>query len=400
MAGPLTGVTILDFTWALAGPFGTMILCDLGAEVWKVEAVGIDEEHRGPGPVVDGVNTYFFSVNRGKKSITLDLRSERGRETALRLAEEADVVCENFSPGTMQRLGLDYEAVVARNPGVIYASTSGFGQTGPYAGRGAVDVIVQGMAGLMSITGEPGGPPVRAGYSVGDMAAGMYTAIGVLAALFEREKSGKGQYIDVSMFDCQVNLLENAMVRYGATDEVPQRIGSRHPLVTPFQSFPTEDGWVVIAGVKDWELFCGAMELDHLVTDERFASNRSRTQHHAELEPILTEAFQWSSTAEWLERLEDICLIGPVQTIDQVANDPHVEAREMLVNLPSSSGRDFRVVNSPLRYSRTKVHLTEGADRPGGHTDEILQSRLGATGDELDELSKDGIIGRPGPPKA
>ncbi|MDZ7727024.1 MAG: CaiB/BaiF CoA-transferase family protein [Dehalococcoidia bacterium] len=396
MAGPLTGVTILDFTWALAGPFGTMILCDLGAEVWKVEAVGIDEEHRGPGPVVDGINTYFFSVNRGKKSITLDLRSERGRETgaaargAGRCRLRELLARHHAAPGPRLRsrrgakpvhhlrvdLGFRPDRSLCR-PRRGRRHCAGHGRAHEYHGRtrrpARARWLLGGRHGGGHVHGHrrPGGP-------------------------FEREKSGQGQYIDVSMFDCQVNLLENAMVRYGATGEVPQRIGSRHPLVTPFQAFPTSDGWVVIAGVKDWELFCGTMGLDHLVTDERFASNRSRTQHHAELEPILNEAFQQASTAEWLERLADICLIGPVQTIDQVADDPHVQAREMLVDLPSSAGRDFRVVNSPIRYSRTKVHLTEGADRPGGHTDEILQSRLGATGEELAELFEDGIIGRPG----
>ena len=213
MPGPLEGITILDFTWALAGPFGTMILCDLGADVWKIEPVGMTEAARGPGPMVDGVNTYFFSVNRGKQSIQVNLKSEEGRELVLSLAEKADVLTENFSPGTMASLGLDYETVFARNPRIIYASTSGFGQDGPYAARGAVDIIVQAVSGILSITGHPGGPPARPGYSIGDMAGGMFTAIGVLSAIVERERSGAGQRIDVSMLDAQVALLENAVVR-------------------------------------------------------------------------------------------------------------------------------------------------------------------------------------------
>lgn len=392
MPGPLAGITVLDFTWALAGPYGTMILSDMGADVWKVESPGIDEESRGPGPMVDGVNTYFFSINRGKKSITLDLKSDSGREIALSLAEQADVLCENFSPGTMKRLGLDYEAVAARNPAIIYASTSGFGQTGPYAARGAVDVIVQGMSGLMSITGEADGPPVRAGYSIGDMAGGMYTAIGVLGALVERNASGQGQYLDVSMFDCQVSLLENALVRHCATGEVPGRIGSRHPLVTPFQAFPTSDGWVVVAGVKDWAYFCATLELDDLIADDRFADNRARTRNHAELEPLLARAFQRGTTAEWLERLGNACLIGPLQQIDEVAADPHVAARSMLVDLPAWTGADVRVVNSPLKYSRTSVEIRAGADAAGGHTRSLLREKLGLSDEQITRLAEEHIV--------
>jgi CoA:oxalate CoA-transferase len=393
MAGPLEGIKVLDFTWALAGPFGTMILCDLGAEVWKVEPVGMTEEQRGPGPMVDGVNTYFFSVNRGKQSIELDLKSETGREFALRLAEQADVVCENFSPGTMASLGLDYAAASARNPAIIYASTSGFGQTGPYARRGAVDVIVQAISGIISITGHPDGAPARPGYSIGDMAAGMFTAIGVLSALVERDRSGQGQYVDVSMLDAQVALLENAIVRYFATGEEPGRIGTRHPLVTPFQAFPTADGYIVIAGVKDWQLFCTLIGADELASDERFASNQLRTANHAALEPLLNEALQRATTDEWLERLKDCSLVAPLNTISGMAADPQVNHRQMFVDLPSATGKAVRVANSPLKYSRTPVHLRVGADAPGGHTRAILQKVLGLTDAELTELDGQRAIG-------
>lgn len=392
MAGPLSGVKVLDFTWALAGPFGTMILCDLGAEVWKVEPVGMTEEHRGPGPMAKGVNTYFFSVNRGKHSIEIDLKSDEGRELALRLAERADVLCENFSPGTMGRLGLGYEEVSARNPGIVYASTSGFGQTGPYAGRGAVDVIVQAISGIMSITGEAGGPPGRPGYSIGDMAGGMFTAIGVLGALVERNTSGRGQYIDVAMLDSQVALLENAVVRYFATGEVPARIGSRHPLVTPFQAFETLDGHMVVANVKDWTLFCALIGRDAMAQDPRFATNTLRTANHAAIEPLLQDVFRTRPRGEWLALLKDACLVAPLNRIDQMAADPQVESRGMFADLRAPTGDAVRVSNSPVKYSRTAVDLREGADTPGGHTDALLQL-LGLDSEEIAALRARGVVG-------
>jgi CoA:oxalate CoA-transferase len=393
MPGPLEGIKILDFTWALAGPYGVMQLCDLGATVWKVEVVGQTEDKRAAGPIVDGINTYTFSINRGKQSILLDLKSARGREIALQLAEKADVVIENFSAGTVKGLGLDYEAISARNPAIVYASLSGFGQTGPYAHRGAVDVIVQGLGGVMSITGYPDGPPARVGYSIGDMAGGLFMAQGVLAALVERGRSGKGQYIDVAMLDAQVNLAENAVVRHFATGEVPGRIGTRHPLNTPFQALPTKDGYVVLAGVRDWALFCALIEHDELIDDPRYLNSRDRTKHHAELEPVLFEAFRQKTNDEWMEILGAKFLIAPLNTIADMGRDPQVNHREMLIDLPSWKGRSFRVVNSPVKLSRTPVKLTEGTDRPGGHTRAILKDVLGLPDAEIESLYTEGVAG-------
>ncbi len=393
MPGPLEGTKILDFTWALAGPYGVMQLCDLGATVWKIEVVGQTEDKRAAGPIVDGINTYTFSINRGKDSILLDLKSPRGKEIALQLAEQADVVIENFSAGTMKGLGLDYAAVSARNPAIVYASLSGFGQTGPYANRGAVDVIVQGLGGVMSITGYPDGPPARVGYSIGDMAGGLFMAQGVLAALVERGRSGKGQYIDVAMLDAQVNLAENAVVRHFATGELPSRIGTRHPLNTPFQALPTRDGYVVLAGVRDWALFCALIGHDELIADPRFATSRDRTTHHAELEPILIDAFKQRTNDGWMGVLGDKFLIAPLNTIADMGRDPQVNHREMLVDLPSWKGRSFRVVNSPVKLSRTPVKLTRGTDRPGGHTRSILKDVLNLPDDEIERLFADGVAG-------
>lgn len=394
MAGPLEGITVLDFTWALAGPYGSMVLTDLGAEVWKIETPFQNEQRRGNGPWVHDVSTYFFSVNRGKKSIMLDLKAPDATEVVHRLVKQADVLTENFSPGTMERLGFGYEALREVNPGLIYASTSGFGQTGPYRDRGAVDIIVQGMGGLMSTTGHESDPlPSRAGYSIGDMAGGLFTAIGVLSALVERGKSGLGQHVDIGMLDCQVALMENPIVRYFSTGEVQQRAGLRHPLGTPHQALPASDGWVVVAGVKDnnWQLFCGKVGLDALAVDERFERNADRTRHYDVLEPLLFEAFRKRTVQEWLDELGDDFLIGPLNTIAETANDPQVLARDMIVELPTWTGGMLKVSNSPVKHSRTPGGATRGAPRPGEHSVEVL-SKVGFAAEEIERLVEAGVL--------
>jgi len=391
MPGPLSGITVLDFTWALAGPFGTMVLADLGADIWKVEPLHQTEEDRGPGPMVHGINTYFFSVNRGKKSIMLDLKAPEARDVVDALVQGVDVLTENFSPGTMERLGFGQERLRALNPALIYASTSGFGQTGPYRNRGAVDVIVQGMGGVMSITGHPDGPPARPGYSIGDLAAGLFTAIGVLAALVERSGSGAGQYVDVAMLDSQVALMENAIVRYAATGVVPGPIGTRHPLHTPFQAFPGKDGWIVIAGVKDWTLFCARIERDDLIFDERFATRTARNAHHAELEPLLFDTFRTRTVDEWIAELADVCLIGPLNTVDRVVADPQVQHRDMIVELPTWNGGSLSVAGTPVKLSRTTAAPAGGAARPGEHTAAIL-AEAGLSAQQIQDLIARGIV--------
>ena len=394
MPGPLDGIRVLDFTWALAGPYGSMILTDLGAETIKVEPAGIDWQRRGPGPYVDGISTYFFSVNRGKKSLALDLKTPEAVAIIHDLVPTVDVLAENFSPGTMTRLGLGYDALSARNPCLIYASTSGFGHTGPYSSRGAVDVIVQGISGLMSITGHPGGPPARAGYSIGDMAGGMYTAIGVLAALHERQASGKGQHVDVAMLDSQVALLENAVVRAANTGETPGPIGTRHPLVTPFQALPTADGHLVLAGVKDWQLFCAKIDRLDLFDDPRFETNALRTEHHAELEPLLEAAFRKRTTTEWERELEGVCIAAPLNDVPAMLADPQIAAREMVAELPAGQAGTLKVSSTPVKLSRTPPSVTRGASEPAQHTREILQA-IGRTDEEITRLAESGVISLP-----
>lgn len=395
MAGPLDGIKVLDFTWALAGPYGVMILADMGAEVWKIETAHQNETRRGSGPYVHGVSTYFFSVNRGKKSIMLDLKAPEAKEIIYKLATEVDVLTENFSPGTMEDLGFGFERMREINPRLVYASTSGFGQTGPYRERGAVDAIVQGMGGVMSMTGHVGGPPARAGYSIGDMGAGMYTAIGVLSALVERDRSGLGQHVDIAMLDAQVALMENAIVRHTSTGEVQGPVGLRHPLSTPHQAFPAKDGWVVVANVKDhnWALFCATIGCDELATDERFVTNPIRTRNYSALEPILFEAFRQKTKAEWQELLSPIALIGPMNGVDEVVKDPQVNAREMIIELPTWTGGSLRVSNTPVKLSRTPGGAKRGAAKPGEHASEILGA-IGYSEDDVAKLIEAGVVGQ------
>jgi len=398
MSGPLEGVRVLDLTWVLAGPFASMVLCDLGADVIKVERPPAGDVARTTAPLVNGESCYFLSVNRGKRSIAIDLKSEAGRDLFLRLVERVDVVMENFTPGTMEALGLSYDVLRQRNPRLIYAATSGFGQTGPDRLRPALDIIAQGMGGIMSITGEPGGPPVRPGSSLGDITAGLFTAIGVLAALHEREGSGRGQMIDVAMLDCQIAILENAFARYFATGEVPGPIGTRHPVATPFQAFPTGDGFVVLAlswGVENqWELFCATIGRPDLIDDPRFDTGPRRTEHHGELEPILIEAMKEKTTAQWVQEFDAIGLpCGPLNNVAQAAALPQVKAREMLVEVEHPRIGRFPLPNTPVKLSRTPGGVRGPSPDVGQHTGEVLRELLGLSDAEIARLREAGAIG-------
>jgi CoA:oxalate CoA-transferase len=377
-----------------------MILGDLGAEVIKVERPPYGDVARTTGPIVNGESCYFFSINRGKKSVCLDLKAERGRDLFLRLAGLSDVLMENFTPGTMDKLGLGYDVLQKHNPRLIYAATSGFGQTGPERLRPALDIVVQGMGGVMSITGEPDGPPLRPGLSLGDIAAGLYTAIGVLAALHERERSGQGQMIDVAMLDCQIAILENAFIRYFATGELPKPIGSRHPLATPFQAFPTSDGWIVLAlswGVENqWELFCATIGRVDLIDDPRFDTPALRTEHHPELEPILNEAMRQKTTSEWLEEFDAIGLpCGPLNNIAQAAEQPQIAARRMLVEVEHPRIGRLKLPDTPVKLSRTPGGIKGPSPALGQDTYEVLSSLLGFSAEEMAELAAAGVIVSP-----
>ena len=391
MAGPLDGIKILDLTWVLSGPYASMVLCDLGAEVIKLERPPGGDVARTTLPLINGESGYFFSINRGKKSISIDLTQDEGKELFLRLIDTVDVLMENFTPGSMDGLGLGYETLHERNPRLVYAATSGFGQTGPDRLRPALDIVVQGMGGVMSITGHPGGPPTRPGLSLGDIAAGLFTAIGVLAALRERDRSGEGQLVDVSMLDCQVAILENAFMRYFVTGEAPQPLGTRHPAATPFQAFPTKDGYMVLAvswGVENqWELFCALIGTPDLINDERFDTPHARTANHAELEPLLNEALAKRTTAEWLKEFDTIGLpCGPLNDIPAAAEHPQIKAREMLVEVEHPVIGTLPLANSPLKLSRTPAGIKGPSPAMGEHTDDVLRELLGLSDEELARL--------------
>ena len=397
MSGPLSGLRILDLSWVLSGPYCTMTLCDLGAEVIKCERPPYGDHARNTGPVVDGESGYFFSVNRGKRSISIDLRAEEGRELFLRLVDEVDVVVENFTPGTMEQLGLGYETLSEANPRLIYCAVSGFGHTGPLSDRPALDIIVQGMGGIMSITGEPGGGPIRPGVSLGDIAAGLYAAIGILAAVYERERSGRGQFVDVSMLDSQVAIQENAFMRYHVSGQTPSKLGTRHPTAVPFQAFETADGYMVIAlswGVPNqWALLCAELGIIELADDPRFATGEARSEHHGELEPLLTEAFRTRSTREWVERLEPYDIpCGPLNSIPDVTRMPQLAAREMLVPVEHHTLGALPLVNTPVKLSRTPGGISSSSPDMGQHTREVLDELLGIDGETVDELLARGVV--------
>ncbi|MFN0096746.1 MAG: CaiB/BaiF CoA transferase family protein, partial [Dehalococcoidia bacterium] len=358
---------------------------------------------RTTGPYQNGWSSYYFSVNRGKKSISIDLRKPEGRDLFLGLVEKVDVVMENFTPGTMERLGLGWDVLSARNPRLIFARTSGFGQTGPYKDRPALDIIVQAMGGVMSITGEQGGRPVRPGVSYGDVVAGLYTAIGIMASLHERAKSGLGQMVDISMLDCQISCLENAISRYHVSGEVPQPIGTRHPVSTPFQAFPTADGYVVVAlgfgSVDQWALLCSLIETPDLIDDPRFNTGPKRTQNHGILEPLLEEAFRRRPTQEWLALfLEYEIPAGPIQTIDQVVKDPQVVARGMIHEVTHPKAGMIPIANTPVRLSRSESGIKGPPADLGQHTAEVLGAMLGLDEATIAELAGQGVVAMGGGP--
>jgi crotonobetainyl-CoA:carnitine CoA-transferase CaiB-like acyl-CoA transferase len=396
MNGPLDGTRVLDFTWALAGPFATMQLADLGAEVVKVEYPENDEKQRGFGPYHDGISTFFFSANRGKKGICIDLKAAEGKDLVKQLAREADVVTENFRPGTMDGLGLGYDMLRAENPRLVYAALSGFGQTGPYSKMAGVDAVAQAMGGTMALNGEAGGPPMRVGVSIGDMVGGLYLAIGVLAALRARDVTGEGQFLDVALMEAQMALCENAIVRKSAFGENATRQGSRHALIAPFGPFETADGYVVIGNVKEWEMFCALIERDEMAFDARFTSNRARLENVDPLEDELARTLRTKTTAEWFAILEPakVCAIGKVNTIEDLFEDPHVAARNMLVNIPMPYGKPgtLTLPNSPLHLSATPTVVGKPMPEHGGDTDNVLAEWLGLSGERIGELRAGGAI--------
>ncbi|WP_119273687.1 CaiB/BaiF CoA transferase family protein [Taklimakanibacter deserti] len=383
---PLRGVTVLDLSRVLAGPYCTMLLAELGARVIKVEQPGTGDDARAYGPFVKGKSAYFTSINRGKESIALDLKDPADAAVLALLIGKVDVLVENFRPGTMEKLGFGVERIRDLNPAIVYASASGFGQTGPHSPRPAYDMVVQGLSGMMSVTGHPNGEPARVGVSIGDLGAGLYTAIAINAALYRRARTGEGARIDVAMFDCQVALLENAVVRYLTTSEIPHALGSRHSSIAPFQSFRAGDGQLIIAAGND-DLFvklCDVMEVSHLSGDPRFATNALRCQHVAELQCTMEAVLGRHPVSRWLERLDKAGIpAGPINRIDAVLDHPQISARNMLVTVDDSRMGPIRVVGNPIKFDGVVDPPTRTAAPEIDQHREAVLREFGVLGREL-----------------
>lgn len=352
--GPLAGIVVLDLTRVLAGPYCTMVLSNLGARVIKVERPGTGEDSRTFGPHIKGESAYFLSLNHGKESIALDLKLADDRALFERLLARADVLVENFRPTAMARLGYDWPTLHARHPRLIYAACSGFGHSGPYADRPAYDMVVQAMGGVMSITGQPDGPPVRVGTSVGDITAGLFTVIGIQSALLERERTGRGQMVDVGMLDCQVAILENAIARFIATGESPKPLGSRHPSITPFEAYHAADGYIIIAAGNDalFRKACAALGLAQLADDPRYRTNADRGMHADALKAEIEQALAAHGVADWLATLQAAGVpCGPINDIGTVVNDPHIRARNMIATLADGPNAGFAIAGNPIKLS-------------------------------------------------
>ncbi len=392
MVRPLDGIRIVDLSRVLAGPYCTMLLADMGAEVIKVEMPKTGDDSRGYGPFIRGESTYFMSLNRNKKSITLNLRHEKGKQILKNLIKISDIVIENFRPGTMEKLGLSYETLKELNSRIIYAQCTGFGPEGPYSQRPAYDIIVQGMGGIMSITGNLGSEPVRVGASIGDITAGLFLAIGILSALRARELTGKGQKVDISMLDCQVAIMENPISRYLATGEVPKPMGTRHASVVPLEAFKSKDDYIIIAVGSEslWADFCRAIGCPELIDDPQFKNNALRAQNYNLLKPILQAVLMTKTAAEWMEILDKAGIpCGVVNTIDKVVNDPQVKWREMIVETDHPTVGKLKVIGVPIKLSETPGKVESPPPTLGQHTEEVLSGLLGMSREEIELLRKE-----------
>jgi crotonobetainyl-CoA:carnitine CoA-transferase CaiB-like acyl-CoA transferase len=403
MAGPLSHIRVLDLSRVLAGPWAGQNLADLGAEVIKVERPKVGDDSRAFGPpwVKDKAgqetkdSAYFTSANRGKKSITVNISSPAGQAIVKELALVCDVLIENYKFGDLARYGLGYDDLKAANPRLIYCSVTGFGQTGPYRERPGYDFMIQGMGGMMSVTGEPGGEPMRAGVPVADIITGMYASIAICAALAHRAESGKGQHLDLALLDSQIALLAYQNTNYFATGKPPSRIGNLHPNIVPYQPFRTADGEVIIACGNDnlYRKFCDAAGCADLAGDARFATNGKRVENRVELTRLLQEIFARRSTADWLELLESAGVPnGPINNVAQVFDEPQVRARGVRVDLEHPVAGKLPTVASPMRFSGTPLEHKLAPPTLGAHTEEILRERLGKSAAQIAALRAEGAI--------
>ena len=377
MDGPLKNLLVLDLTRVLVGPYCTMMLSDLGARVIKVEAPEAGDDSRKFGPFIEDYSAYFMSLNRGKESIALNLKNEDDKKIFDKILAKADILVENFKPGTLEKWGYGWKDICKKYPRLIYASASGFGQTGPLKELPAYDMVVQGMGGLMSVTGHPNSEPTRVGTSIGDITAGLFTAIGINAALYDRQKTGKGTYIDVSMLDCQIAILENAIARYLSKNEIPEPMGSRHPSIAPFEAFKTKDSYIIIAAGND-KLFaklCDVLEIPEILNDEKFNTNSLRCKNMESLKEIFEKKLKMKATEEWINKMQEFKIpCGPIYNIKQAVENPQIEKRNMIVKSYHKIIGEFKSAGNPIKMSTYKDENVRG-DIPDldEHREKILK---------------------------
>lgn len=393
---PLEGIKVIDFTRVLSGPYCTMILADFGAEVIKIEMPKVGDDSRAFGPYVNGESAYYMSINRNKKSITVDTKNPEGVELVKKMIEKADMVVENFKPGTMEKLGIGYEDIKKINPEIIYVACSGFGHTGPYSKRPAYDAVVQAMGGIMSITGAAPGEYTRVGASIGDITAGLFSAVGALLAVISKKDTGKGQKVDVSMLDCQVAILENAIARFLVSGKVPQPGGNRHPSIIPFEDFACKDGIKVMIAAGNnglWAKFCKFAGLDSMIDDPRFNTNPLRGENYDALKELLDEAFLTKTAQEWYDGLVAAGVpVTFVNTVDKVITNEQVLARDMIIEANHPEVGPFKMANTPIKMSETEGGLRVPAPKLGENSEEVLRDFLGFNEEEIAEVKEKGLL--------
>ncbi len=390
---PLQGIKVVDLTRVLSGPYCTMMLADMGARVIKIEQPRKGDDTRAWGPpFVEGESAYFLSINRNKESVTLDFKQPAGRRILDRLLADADVLVENFRPGTLTKLALDYTALAPTHPRLVYCSISGYGHTGPRRREAGYDAVMQGEGGLMSITGTLDGPPVRLGVAIADIVSGMFAAQGVTAALLARERSGRGQHVDIAMLDSVVALLSYQAGIYFATNTAPKRMGNRHPSIVPYETFSAADSEFVLAVGNDdqWGRFC---EVARLAPDERFATNRLRVVNYDELKPLLASTLRAHSRAYWIERLTSAGVpCGSVRDLHEVFSDPQILARQMIAELEHSTAGALKVIGTPMKFSDTPGAIRTPPPTLGQQTEAVLSGDLGFSADEIAALRAQGVV--------
>ena len=377
MDGPLKNLLVIDLTRVLVGPYCTMILSDLGARVIKIEAPETGDDSRKFGPFIKNYSAYFMSLNRGKESIALNLKNKDDKIIFDKILSKADILVENFKPGTLEKWGYGWKDVNKKYPKLIYASASGFGQTGPLKELPAYDMVVQGMGGLMSVTGHPNNEPTRVGTSIGDITAGLFTAIGINAALYDRQKTGKGAFIDVSMLDCQIAILENAISRYLSKNEIPKPMGSRHPSIAPFEAFKTKDSYIIIAAGNDklFDKLCEVLDINDIPKEKRFNSNSLRCENMDSLKKILEDKLKLKNTNEWIKEMEKLKIpCGPIFNIKQAVENPQIVHRNMIVKSYHKIVGEFKSSGNPIKMSTYKDENSRG-DIPDldEHREKILK---------------------------